>query len=61
MTMATVNTQDPMKAGAAVNEFVKKYENVKDVDCMTISKRSGPVTDKVYGVRFSINNKTLRL
>lgn len=50
-----------MKAGAAVNEFVKKYENVKDVDCMTISKRSGPVTDKVYGVRFSINNKTLRL
>ena len=36
MTMATVNAQDPMKAGAAVGEFVKKYENVKDVDCMTI-------------------------
>jgi hypothetical protein len=36
MTMATVNAQDPMKAGAAAGEFVKKYENVKDVDCMTI-------------------------
>lgn len=36
MTMLSGYAQKSSKVEIKVNELVKKYENVKDVDCMTI-------------------------
>ncbi len=40
-TMVNVYAQAPSKVEAKVNEIVKKYENVKGVECMTVSKGAG--------------------
>ena len=41
ITLAVAYAQEPSKAELKVKELVKKYENVKDVECLTIGKGRG--------------------
>jgi hypothetical protein len=41
LTIAAGYAQEPSKVGIKVNEIVKEYENVKDVDCLVATKGSG--------------------
>ena len=41
MTMVTSYAQAPSKAEVKINELVKKYENVKGVECMSVGKGIG--------------------
>ena len=41
MTIAIGYAQEPTKAEVKMNEIVKKYENVKGVDCTVVAKGSG--------------------
>ena len=40
-TIEVGHTQESSKVEAKVNELVKKYENVKGVDCMSVTKGLG--------------------
>jgi hypothetical protein len=41
MTIAAASAQEPSEVEAKVNELAKKYENVKGVDCVSVTKGSG--------------------
>ena len=41
MTMVASYAQAPSKAEVKINELVKKYENVKGVECMSVGKGIG--------------------
>lgn len=41
LTVAAGYAQEPSKVETKVNEIVKRYENVKDVDCLVATKGSG--------------------
>ncbi|MBO7342414.1 MAG: DUF4252 domain-containing protein [Alistipes sp.] len=41
MTTVTLCAQEPSKVETRINEIVKKYEEVKGVECMTVAKGSG--------------------
>ena len=40
-TIEVGHAQESSKVEAKVNELVKKYENVKGIDCMTVGKGIG--------------------
>ena len=41
MAMVTVSAQEPSKVEVKVNELVKRYENVKGVESLTVTKGGG--------------------
>jgi hypothetical protein len=41
LTMAVVYAQNNSEVETKMNEILKKYESVKDVDCMTVTRGSG--------------------